>query len=82
MYYITIGDDGVHTVMQWLKNLTAVIQGLYRGVGSIANLVQWVKGSTIARAVALVTAVAQIQSLAWELTYAEVVTTKNNKNHW
>ena len=38
--------------------------------GSIPSPAQWVKGSGIAAAVAWITAVAQIQSLAWELPYA------------
>ena len=43
------------------------------GVGLIPGPVQWVKGSTEA------TAVAQIQSLAWELPHAESVTKKKER---
>ena len=53
-------------MVQGVKNLTAVTQVM----GSIPSLLQWVKGSGIAAAVAWVTAAAQIQSLAWEIPYA------------
>ena len=49
-------------VAQWVKNLQWL--RLCGGVGSIPGPAQWVKGSGVA------TAVAQIQSLAWELSYA------------
>ena len=40
-------------------------------MGSIPSLVQWVKGFSIATAAtAWIAAMAQIQSLAWELPYA------------
>ena len=40
------------------------------GVGSIPNLAQRVKGSSIAATMARVAAAARIQLLAWELPYA------------
>ena len=40
---------------------------------------QWVKGSGVATAAGSVTAVAQIQSLAWELPYATSAVLKQNK---
>ena len=45
-------------------------------MGSIPGPVKWVKGSGVAEAVAEVTAVAQIQSLAQELPYAVGMTIK------
>ena len=48
----------------------------------IPGLVQWVKGSGIAAAAVLFTAVARIQYLAWELLYAVgavIERTTNNK---
>ena len=57
---------GVTAVAQCIKNQTAV--GHRRGVVSIPGSAQWVKGSGIA--IAVVTTVAQIQSLAQELPYA------------
>ena len=49
---------------QWVKSLTAEAQVHCRGEGLIPGLVQWVKGSGVA------IAVAWIQSLAWEFPYA------------
>ena len=43
--------------------------------------VQWVKGSSIAKAVVWVTAVAQIQPLARELPYAVGVAIKKKGNY-
>ena len=48
-------------------------------MGSIPGPVKWVKGSGVAEAVAEVTAVAQIQSLAQELPYAVGMTIKKKK---
>ena len=46
----------------------------------IPSLAQWVKGAGVAAATVWVAAVAPIQSLAWELPYAEgVAIKKNNK---
>ena len=39
-------------------------------MGLIPGPAQWVKGSGIAAAAGWITAVAQIQSLAWEFPYA------------
>ena len=44
--------------------------GCCGSVSSIPGPVQWVKGSSVAVAVAQIEAVAWIQSLAWELAYA------------
>ena len=44
-------------------------------VGSIPSLVQWVKGSNVARAMA------QIQSLAWKLPYTMGVVTLKKKGN-
>ena len=55
---------GVPAVALWMKNLTASSSGHFGGEGSIPSLVQRVKGSSVAAAVA------QIQSLARELLYA------------
>ena len=57
---------------QWVKNPTAASH-----VGKIPCPVQWVKGSDVASAVVQVTAVAWIQSLTWELLYAEGAAIKN-----
>ena len=51
-------------MVQWVKNPTAVVH--CGDMGWIHGQVQWVKGSGIVAA-AQVTAVAQIQSLVWEL---------------
>ena len=52
-------------------------------MGLIPSLEQWVKGSGVAIAAAQVTAEAQIQALAWELSYAMGVARKSqNKNRW
>ena len=53
--------------------------GCCRGMGSISGTAQWVKGLGIAIAAAQVAAVAQIQSLAWELSYATGVVIKKKK---
>ena len=53
--------------------------GGWRGVSSIPSLVQWVKGSGIAAVAAQVTAVAQIQTLAWEFPYAVIAAIKKKK---
>ena len=42
---------GVSIVAQWVKNPTSGL-GCYRGIGSIPDLAQWIKGSGIATAVA------------------------------
>ena len=52
---------------QWVKNLIVAAQVTVEVRGSTPGTVQWVKRSSIATAVAEVTAVAQIQFLAWEL---------------
>ena len=54
---------------QWVTNPTSI----HEDVGSLPGLVQWVEGSSSAAAAAHVTTVAQIQSLAWELSYATSV---------
>ena len=43
-------------------------------------MAQWVKGSSVATAVAQITALTQIQSLAQELPYAVGVAKKGGKN--
>ena len=48
-------------------------------MGSIPGLSQWLKGSSIASAVAQVAAAAQIQSLAQKLPYAAGVAIKSKK---
>ena len=45
----------------------------------IPSPAQWVRGSSIATAVAYVTAAAWIRSLAWELPYTMAVTIKKKK---
>ena len=60
---------GVPAVAQWVKYLTAVARGPCRGEGLIPSLAQRVKGSGVAAIAAEVSAVAQIQTLAWELPY-------------
>ena len=45
-------------------------------------MVQWVKGSGIAAAVAQVRAVARIQSLAWELPYTVDIGLKKKLKNW
>ena len=47
--------------------------------GSIPSPRQWIKGSSVATAVALVTAVAHIQSLALELPYCHACSHKKKK---
>lgn len=61
--------EGVPAVAQWIKNPAAV------ALGSIPSLAQWVKGCSVA------TAVAQIQSLAWELPYAFSAAIKKKKKN-
>ena len=61
---------------QWVKNLTTTAQIPEEVQIQSPTLAQWVKGSGTASAVASVTAVAQIQSLAQELPYAMDVTIK------
>ena len=61
---------------QWIENMTAVACPLWRH-GFNPSMMQWVKGSCIAIAVAQVTAAAQIHFLARELPYAVGVTIKN-----
>ena len=58
-------QPGVPVVAQWLTSPTRS----HEVAGSVPALAQWVKGSGIAAA-AEVTAVAQIQSLAWECPHA------------
>ena len=57
------------TVVQWVKNLSGL--DCFGGKGSILGLVQWAKGSSVAKAVAW------IQFLAWKLPYAEDVAIQN-----
>ena len=52
---------------QWVKNPTAAALVTTE---SLLGLAQRVKGSSVAAAVVQVAAVAQTQSLAWELPYA------------
>ena len=52
---------GVATMVQWVKNPTAAVQGACcRGADLILGLTQWVKGSSIATAGIKVPAVARI----------------------
>ena len=48
----------------------------------IANLAQWVKESGIDEALAYVTAMALIQSLTWELSYAASAAIKLKKKNF
>ena len=63
---------------QWVKNMDVSL-GHCGGTGSISGPVQWVKGSSIAAAVAQAAAVARIKSLAWELPQATGAANKQNK---
>ena len=58
------------TVAKWVKNPTTAIQVSVGGSCLIASPVQWVKGSSVAEAVAW------SQSLAWEFPYALAVAIK------
>ena len=73
----------VPTVVQSVKNLTKEAWVTAEDTGSIPSPSQWVKGSSIATAVAQVTAATQIQSPAQELPYAVgaaiKIKTKQNK---
>lgn len=62
-----------------LRGLLQVAQVRYRGTGSIPGPAQWVKGFGVAAAPVRITAVAQSQSLAWELPYATGAAIKTNK---
>ena len=62
-----------------LRGLLHVAQVRYRGTGSIPGPAQWVKGFGVAAAPVRITAVAQSQSLAWELPYATGAAIKINK---
>ena len=55
-------------MVQWVKNPTSEAWVAARGMGSIPNPMQWVKGSSVAAAAVQVTEVAQIRSLGWELS--------------
>ena len=61
-------DFGVHTVVQWVKNLSGVAWVAAEAQVWIPSLVQWVKGSSV-----------WIQSLAWELPYVIDVAIKKKK---
>ena len=61
--FLKIKSFRILVVVQWVKNLTAA-------ACLIPSPVQWVKGSSIAAAVAQVTIATRILSLAWELRYA------------
>ena len=63
---------------QWDKTLTAAAQVSAEG-GIIPRKMQWIKGSSIATAVAYVAAAALIQSPAQELPYAVVQLFKKKK---
>ena len=63
----------ISNVVQWVKNLTAMVQAAAKVQGQSLALAQWVKGSGIAAAAA------QIQPLAWELPYASGGATKKKK---
>lgn len=60
---------GVPVAVQWVKNPTSI----HEDVGSIPGLTRWVKGSGIAAAVA------RIQSLAQEFSYAAGAAIKKKK---
>ena len=72
-------QGGVPTVVQWVKNLTAVAQ-VAGEAGLILGPVQWVKVAGIA-IVTQIAAVARIQSLAQELPYATGVARKRKKRN-
>ena len=61
---------GVPAMAQWLRNPTEVAQVAVEVQVGFLGLVQWVKGSSIAAAVAWTMAVAQSQSLARDLPCA------------
>ena len=63
---------------QWVRNLTAVA-GLLQRCGFDPWPAQWVKWSSVAASVAQGAAVAQIQSLGWELPYATGAIKSKNK---
>ena len=77
---------GVSAVEQWVKNLTAKAHmqtksgsgqaPSCRGVDSTPSPVQYIKGCGVTTAMAEVTAVAWIQSLAQELPYMQVAIKK------
>ena len=69
MFLFKKANIGIPVMVQWVKNLTAAALVAER-CGFDSQLVQWVKGSGTVTAVARVAAVAWIQSLAWELSYA------------
>ena len=61
-------------MVQWVKNPTEV--ALVAVEARVQFLAQWVKGCSIAAAVA------RIQSLAWELPYAAGTAIKNNNKEF
>lgn len=61
---------------RWVKNLNAAAQVTYGSLGSIPDLVKWVKGFGVATAAAQVPTAAHIKSPAWEILYAEGMTIK------
>ena len=67
-----LSSNGVPVVAQQIKNPTSI----FKDVGWITGLAQWVKDPALPQAVALLwlwhrpAAAARIQSLAWELPYA------------
>ena len=65
---LIISDGGGSCRSAVSKESNCSSLGHYRG--SVSDPMQWVKGSNVTEAVAWVAAVAQIQSLARELSYA------------
>ena len=55
-------------MVQWVKNPTAATWfAAEERVYLIPNLAEWIKGSGIVTAVAVVTSVVQVRSLTWEI---------------
>ena len=76
MFLFKKANIGIPVMVQWVKNLTAAALVAER-CGFDSQV--WVKGSGTVTAVARVAAVAWIQSLAWELSYAMSTAIKKKK---